>query len=248
MAFVVGGHFYFAHACTLILGTSIINIMSEQNGSFILEAGVRDFFGPHELHVTADPITTDPQLFREVCGQLGVKAHIIYNETPQSESVPDYLTGSDYECTSAESLVELGRIASGLRSAGIEVVREKIETTPWHPLAPKSASDARRPGSYFESHFTLPDLPTTHGWKILKWRGNPLLISTTDNKRREGLLFATLRHYESTSDEFCQTIEKFHAALAEQIEVKYPTVEFAVYDSNPTHDKKWVDSYAALQS
>ena len=220
--------------------------MDEHHGNFILEAEAGKFFGPHELHVTADPATTDPQLFREVCGRLGIKAHVIYNETPQGETTADYLTGSDYQCTSAESVVELGRIATGLQSAGLQVVREKIETVPWHPLAPKSASDTQRPGSYFESHFTLPDLPTVHGRRILQWQGEPFYISTTDNKRRDGLLFATLRHYNSTAEEFCQTIEELHSALSQQIVVEYPAIEYAMYDSNPSHDRAWIDSYRAL--
>jgi len=221
--------------------------MAEHNEIFTLNPAVADFVGPHELHVTANPNTTDTGLFQEICGQLGVKAHVIYNELPNGETSTDLLTGSEYECTSAESLSELGRIASGLRTAGIEVVREKIETTPWHPLAPKTANDPQKPGTYFESHFTLPDLPTTHGWKLLQWRGTPFYISTTDSKREKGLLFATMRDYQSTSMVFCQKIEDIYNALAEQIEVTQPTVEFAMYDSNPDHDKEWVNSYLALR-
>ena len=53
---------------------------------------------------------------------------------------------------------ELGRIANRLKVAGMDVVREKIETTPWRPNAPKTSLDRLSPGNYFECHFTLPDM------------------------------------------------------------------------------------------
>lgn len=203
-----------------------------------------NYVGSHELHVTVAADTTDPSLFQETCNDLGVKAHVIYNEIPDGDSTVDYLTGSEINCRSTEAFKELGRIAAGLRSAGLEVAREKIETTPWHPLSPKSSLDQLNPGSYFECHFTLPDLPTIHGFRVLEWGGIPFLISTTENKRKKGLLFATMRHYISTAGAFCQNVNDIHSALTEQIgSVKLPTVEFALYDSNPNHDKEWVDAY-----
>lgn len=204
------------------------------------------FRSAHELHVTTNPLTTDPALFAEACGSLGVKAHVIYNEMPNGQETIDYLTGSEYDCTTAEAFRQLGRIATVLESFGLEVVREKIESTPWHPAAPREEG-ARHPiGTYFESHFTIPDLPTTHGWKLLRYEQHPFYISTTDNKRRQGLLFATMRHYDSTSAKFCALVDEIYENLAQQVDVSRPTVEFAVYDTNPDHDKKWVESYHAL--
>jgi hypothetical protein len=221
--------------------------MTEMMDIFDSQPEAEDFYGPHEFHVTTDPTTTARGVFEQACGTLGVKAHIIYNETPHGESVTDYLTGSLKECTSLESLAELGRIAHGLRSAGLDVVRQKIEVSRSHPLAPRLPSDHLPAGSYFESHFTLPDLPTIHGRGRLEWRGVPLLISTTDNKRRQGLLFATLRHYTTTSGDFRTNIQELHRTLTKQLRyVKWPTIEYAMYDSKPEHDSDWVNSYRDL--
>lgn len=143
----------------------------------------------------------------------------------------------------------MGRIASGLKSSGLEVVREKIETTPWHPLSPKTSLDQMEPGTYFECHFTLPDLPTMHGLKPLEWGGIPFLLSTTESKRQKNLVFATMRHYIATAGTFVEGVNNIHATLTAQLgEIKLPTVEFALYDSNPTHDKAWVDAYRNTQS
>lgn len=206
------------------------------------------FVGPHELHVTVAP-HSDSELFVSACADLDVKAHIIYNELPDGEIMVDYLTGSEMNGRSGEAFKELGRIASGLQIAGLEVVREKIETTPWHPASPKTSLDQMRPGTYFECHFTLPDLPTMHGYKPFEWGGVPFLLSTTDSKRQKGLLFATMRHYISTAGTFVEGVNSIHNALEVQLgEVKVPTVEYALYDSNPDHDKDWVNAYRNLHS
>lgn len=203
------------------------------------------FRGPHELHVTVDADSTDPDLFRGACDELRVKAHIIANEVPGSrERITDYLTGSEVTGKSVQAFTELGRIAGGLRAAGLEVVREKIETTPWHPAAPKTSLDRLHEGNYFECHFTLPDLPTIHNFRAMKWGDVPFLISTTEHKREQGLVFATMRHYISTAGEFCRNVDEIHDALQKQIgPVKAPTVEFSLYDSNPGHDDEWIDAY-----
>lgn len=206
-----------------------------------------NFVGPHEIHVTVDP-ESNPDHFRAACDAIGVKAHIIYNETPQGETSVDLLTGSDYTCSSAEAFTELGKIASGLHGYGLEVVRQKIETVPQHPAAPVRPDQVGRPGAYFESHFTLPDLPTIHEGKTLHYKGVPFYISTTDSKRAQGLLFATMRYYDATSGEFCRTIDNLYDALSEQLKLSKPTVEYALYDSNPKHDKAWVESYERLVS
>lgn len=204
------------------------------------------FYGPHELHVTVAADSSDPKLFKQACIDLGVKAHIIHNELPNGDNFDDYLTGSEFNGRSSQAFSELGRIASGLRSSGLEVVREKVETTPWHPEAPKTSLDRLKDGNYFECHFTLPDLPTIHGFRALQWGDVPFLISTTDNKRQNNLLFATMRHYISTAGEFCKNVDEIYHTLSQQIVIDQPTVEFSLYDSNPDHDKTWVDAYKNL--
>lgn len=219
--------------------------MSEVSFSNNIDDG--GYVGPHELHVTVHPETTDPELFSQACKDLGVKAHKIYNETPHGELTIDYLTGSEFYGRSSQVFAEMGRIAAGLGSSGLHVVRQKVETTPWHPMTPKTSLDRLDTGQYFECHFTLPDLPTIHGFKFMNWGNVPFLISTTDNKKKAGLVFATMRHYISTAGEFCDNVEKIHEALTWQIgEVAMPTVEFSLYDSNPDHDKDWIDGYRNL--
>lgn len=211
-----------------------------------IELDTGGYVGPHELHVTVAADSTDPKIFEEACGDLGIKPHIIYNEVPSGNTIVDYLTGSDFNGRSSQAFAELGRIAGGLRAAGLDVVREKIETSPWHPKAPKSSLDRLSEGTYFECHFTLPDLPTIHGFRALEWGNVPFLISTTESKRAHGLLFATMRHYISTAGAFCENVNQIHATLAQQIEVGIPTVEFSLYDSNPDHDNAWIDAYRNL--
>lgn len=213
-----------------------------------------NYVGPHELHVTTDPAKTDPVQFRESCDQLGVKAHVIYNEQPDGGVVIDYLTGSEIHGRTEEAFVELHRISRGLAESGLAVVREKIETHPEHPAAPRSPFDSMPQGSYFEAHFTLPDLSTMRSAKVWERDGVPFLISTTDSKREAGLLFATMRYYTATASAFCDSVDAVHTAVqAQMLEaglggVKKPVVEFAVHDTNPEHDKDWVNAYRIKKS
>ncbi len=202
-----------------------------------------DFVGPHELHVTVAP-DSDPELFATACADLGVKSHVIYNEVPGGETIVDYLTGSEINCRSSKAFTELGWLAAGLESVGLEVVRKKIETIPDHPASPKTPLDRMEVYSYFECHFTLPDLPTMHGFQPMGWNKIPFLLSTTQSKRERGELFATMRHYIATADTFVKGVDDIYMHLSGILgDIKQPTVEFALYDDNPDHDKQWVDAY-----
>ena len=77
--------------------------------------------------------------------------------------------------------------------------------------------------------------------------GVPFLISTTEHKREQGLIFVNMRHYISTAGELCRNVEEINTALELQIgAVKAPTVEFSLYDSSPGHDDSWINSYRDL--
>jgi hypothetical protein len=207
-----------------------------------------EFFGHHEFHVTANPNTTDPDYFKYVCGHTGVKAHVIYNELPGGGEVVDLLTGSTLRGTTSQAYRKLGFVAGSLQASGIDVVREKIETVPEHPLAPTSLDVETTEGGYFEAHFTIPDFDGLHERRLLRYRGEAFYLSTTDSKRANGLLFATMRDYHTTAEEFVARINAIYEAIAPQLinepfDFKKPVVEFALFDSNPNHDIDWVNAY-----
>ncbi|OVE79531.1 hypothetical protein BVY00_00195 [bacterium G20] len=113
---------------------------------------------PYEFHVTVEADGIKPAPFIKVCRQLGVKAIVLDLGVNNCSDLTDYMTSSKakYE-TDAEALDELSRIAHGLND--FTVIRRKIETVPWHQVAPKAEGEAMPEGCYFESHLAIECRP-----------------------------------------------------------------------------------------
>ncbi|HVX23994.1 MAG TPA: hypothetical protein VG992_01485 [Candidatus Saccharimonadales bacterium] len=208
---------------------------------FLFSDSVASFVGPHEIHVTVDAESTDPVRFRALCHSLGVKALAIANETPGGVTIPDLLTASHGKCTSAEAIERMIAIAGALRAANMQVVREKIETVPWHPYAP-GQSHAMPSQTYFESHIGLHTQGQIPDISDLGLPG-PLYISRNSDSTT-GKIFATYRNYHSDQHSFQNEVANIaktltgHGLLLEKADV-----EFALYDDNIRHDQDWLEAY-----
>ena len=108
---------------------------------------------PHEIHVTVR--AADVPRFRDTCAYLGVKPVLLALQLQQSDFM-DLMTSFSFMGTSEAALAEAARQANGLRAAGFEVLRQKIESAPWHPWAPtRTNAQAMPEGAYFESHVAV---------------------------------------------------------------------------------------------
>src|SRR5574343_260552 len=109
----------------------------------------------YEIHVTVQ--TKEVERFQDVCKKLGVKPIILDLQNKSGDVLCEVMTSSTistYDRTVVEAKAAMVGICVLLTKAGFEVIRSKIETVPWHPLAPKEhGGKIHFEGSHFETHF-----------------------------------------------------------------------------------------------
>jgi hypothetical protein len=139
---------------------------------------------------------------------------------------------------------EIDRIVSGLESKGFEVVREKIESAPWHPEAPSELGDKMPANCYFEAHVgcIISNEEKSRLKELAKIAGAHL--SKNFFKKSDGGRFVnmvTLRNYDCTSKNFILEVKDFEAMLREE-NIKFEKVEteFCLYDTKVSHDYLWL--------
>jgi len=99
--------------------------------------------------------------FKEACASLStdkirVKPIILDLQDKEGDNVfIDTMTSSTFMGDNNSAYYEMKRISEGLSSQGFKVIREKIETVPWHPAAPSKVdgNSAMPKDCYFETHF-----------------------------------------------------------------------------------------------
>lgn len=202
---------------------------------------------PYEFHVTVEAASTDIDRFRARALELGAKAIVLDLGINNQSVLQDVMTSSTQMLESdEEALAEVNRIDAGLRESGFTVIRRKIESAPWHRLAPQTDGEQMPDGSYFESHMSVlstPDQVPTLRDGVAETR---LHIARNAfkpvNEMGQLTIMATLRDYSAPYDQFAADVEASKERLAELgFELKKPPiVEFAVYDSNIHQDDAWM--------
>ncbi len=233
---------------------------------------------PFEIHVSIGVVPTASQnpfehpmenfplsyvlsSFREACAELGVKATILTLYNSDETTSEDWMTSSVHIGTNESADVELRRIAAGietwcdqfqLNGPGtklLTVVRQKIETVPWHPAAPSANGPITEnpKDCYFEKHWEIlveeDRIDDLHEFIL----DNYCMMSRNKFKPMpEGkvLMSMTLRSYVER-EEFMATCE---AAERDLVEANYEVVdsvaEYAIYDSAAELDARWVERSA----
>ena len=235
---------------------------------------------PYEIHVTVDLENSythkhinEESLneFKEDCKSIGVKPIVIDLEMKDKSSMKDVMTSSKFFGDNRTAYEESERIAKRLKEMGYEVVRNKIETVPWHPAAPQD-KDKDHPlwhgepipnGCYFESHIgvlvtkeTKPDLEELVDFlneSICEFSGTAKLSKNFFKKTEDGRFvnMLTYRSNMANAKEFeseVRAIEKIISGKNDwsmldgfrSFEYEKVEIEYAVYDTNVTHDAKWI--------
>jgi hypothetical protein len=199
----------------------------------------------YEIHVTVR--TQEVQRFMDVCSEIRVKPIVLdLQKKGGSGSVQDVMTSSKITGTDFDAILENRMVSDALSSRGFEVVREKIETVPWHPKAVVYDPDTDKDG-YFEAHIPiivasedektfLSDTCQSQGLHLSR---NP--FKTFDNGTY--VQFITLRR-KVPVDKFRQLVSATVLGfLRNGISISgSPEIEFALYDSNVNHDADWINS------
>ena len=256
---------------------------TEKWGSLQAKEEEATFPLPFEIHVTVEvdlpigdgDVATDwygsISEFKEDCKDIGVKPIVIDLEINDGSILKDVMTSSKFFGDNRTAYEESERIVKSLRDKGYKVVRNKIETVPWHPAAPQE-KEKDHPlfhgepipnGCYFESHIgiiispeekeDLNELVDFLNEGICEFSGTAKL-SRNFFKKSESGKFVNMLTYRSNKVSYkefeseVRSIEKIISGendwslLSNFKKFDYEKVEleYAVYDTNVTHDAKWI--------
>ncbi len=177
---------------------------------------------PYEIHITVkfeeiirsgnDYFIPD---FKEACNEVGVKSIVLDLENTHGGSLKDVMTSSKFYGDNRSVYEETQRIVDFLKHKGFKVIREKVETVPWHPGSPDGKIRKEMPKNcYFESHISIftdnSDEERSKIQNIIK-NFDAHLSKNVFKKVTEGkfVVMITLRDYESCFDKFEQkTVSK----------------------------------------
>jgi NTP pyrophosphatase (non-canonical NTP hydrolase) len=216
-----------------------------------LQAGEKDLLYPipFEIHITVK--TNDVETFKNTCQEIGVKPIILVLHTRSNDVLVDVQTSSKFFGTNAGAYNEAMRINAALKAAGFEIIRTKIETVPCHPASPKTYADKMPPNCYFEAHIPVRFKNTADTFRTLRAsveKDSAHLSQNTFKKHEDGTetLIVTYR----TNMMHQEAFEHYTMVVASHVQRLYheyteymvgnPHKEFSVYDTNLSHDSKWL--------
>lgn len=214
---------------------------------------------PFEIHVTVES-PKDIDKFKQACSLIEVKPIVIDLEINDGSVIKDVMTSSKHFGDNRTAYEESERIVSELKNRGYKVVRNKIESVPWHPAAPVISTGKEIPnGCYFESHLGVVIKPeekerlnefvkyTLTDSHLIELSGTAKLSQNFFKKSKDGSSFINMLTYRSNmcgSPKFKLEVEGIKHLLKEEgFEFEKVEVEYAVYDTNVTHDAKWILGY-----
>ena len=219
---------------------------------------------PYEIHVTIDAESYSIKNggledFKSDCKEIDVKPIVLDLEMKEG-TLKDVMTSSKHFGDNRSAYEEANRIANKLTSFGYKVVRNKIETVPWHPAAPTFNTGEPIPnGCYFESHIGVVILPeekealqefvqglndrcTEAG--IIKIGGTCKLSQNFFKKSKDSSKFVNMLTYRDNMTcrkDFERGVEAIKWSLEKcGFEFEKVEVEYALYDTNVNHDSKWI--------
>jgi hypothetical protein len=208
---------------------------------------------PYEIHITVR--NADIPSFKRFCANNGLKPIVLdLQDRTGTTVIQDVMTSERFygEADPASILMHRSAFihstntAKKLRDAGYEVVRQKVETAPWHPLAPDTARNgASKLDEYYECHIAVSLTPDR--MDELRNLSEILGVHMSRNifKAYEETVTILLTHrdYSTYREEFTKQILNIVAALkASEFEVDKTEIEYCLWDSNNSHDKAWLEA------
>lgn len=194
---------------------------------------------PFEIHITVEISTDTINQFKNCCHELGVKPIVL----DINLDFFDAMTSSTVKTDSIGLQTEITRIKSKLIDSGFRVLREKIETAPWHPLSPVD-TDSMPIGCYVESHFNVKT--STDSIELLKSISKQYNCHLSQNifkkiNETEFCQMMTIRSFSDNISTFNQKLYSINSELKDKnFVVEKNIIEFVIHDSNLQHDNKWV--------
>jgi NTP pyrophosphatase (non-canonical NTP hydrolase) len=218
---------------------------------------------PFEIHVTVDGEYSQLNnqnellLFKNVCIDIGVKPIVIDLEINDGSIIKDVMTSSKHFGDNRSAYEESERVCNELKKHGYKVLRNKIESVPWHPSAPVISTGKEIPNScYFEAHIGITIEPeekeelnnfvfnVLSNSSFINLTGTAKLSQNFFKKSNDGSKFVNMLTYRSNMcgrPKFKLEVDGIKNLLKEEgFEFDKVEVEYAVYDTNVNHDAKWI--------
>lgn len=197
----------------------------------------------YEIHVTVR--TNEVQRFIDECGALGVKPIVLDLQLKDgSGAIQDVMTSSKLTGDDAGAWNRMKDIAWYLSAKGFEVVRQKIETVPWHTKAAVHDKDSKE--GYFEAH-----IPVVVNPRYADDLARVAEVAELHLSRNPFKTYHDGRYVQMVTLRKNMRVEDFERRLKVILNFidqagffvsKKPEVEYALYDSNVQHDAAWINS------
>lgn len=191
----------------------------------------------YEIHITVE--FSDAMKFVELCSEINSKPIIIAFD---KDTIPSqFMTSDTVPDDLLKTYARMSEVVNFFKSKGINILRKKIETVPWHPDAKKKKIAKKQ---YFETHFGL-ELSSKEDVDKLR-KEIPIHWSRNAFKRFDDGRFiqmGTFRLAECSATFF--PLKAHYKRLIEELgfPIKKEITEFCLYDSNLDLDKEWMKSY-----
>lgn len=204
---------------------------------------------PYEIHLTVETqLFSDAFIsrFKSNCIEIGVKPIVLDLENNGGVVLTDVMTSSKHKGDNTSVYTESQRIKKELLNRGYKILREKIETVPWHPGSPRKKTDTMPKGCYFESHVAVEVDDSDERKEILqelakKFDGH--LSRNVFKKISEGkfIQMVTFRKYDTYKDWFLDHVHMVVYNIKRAgFDVPKTEIEFCLYDTKNTHDYLWL--------
>ncbi len=189
-----------------------------------------------EIHITVKEAELGQ--FEIDCGELGVKP-IVLDLYTSDTTILDIMTSSRFIGSTRDVTAYTKNLGRELRARGYNVVREKIETVPWHPAA---QIKPQRPSAYFEAHIAFKG-SDPEKLRSFASKNNIHLSRNAMKKGDDVVMMGTYRvdATDITSQDFNDHVIKLCEFASEHgFEIKKPHTEYSLFDTNQNHDGEWV--------
>lgn len=202
---------------------------------------------PHEIHITVRCEDDQIDRFKKVCKELEVKPIVLDLPTRDGNSMQDVMTSSHFFGTTTDAIQKAKELDHELQDRQFAVLRQKVETIPWHPHAPQTKTDEIHEGCYFECHIgvimnTINLLRTPERLKTIAGNCGAKMSRNVFKTYDDGqyIQMVTMRTYGSRSDFDLDLEFLLNSLESNGFEYEKVIREYSIYDTNVQHDIAWI--------
>lgn len=199
---------------------------------------------PYEIHVTVKR-PSDIEKYKLDCQSIEVKPIVLDLENSNG-NITDVMTSSKFYGDNRGAYEKVKEISKQLNDMGYDVLREKVETIPFHPAAPTKKGTMPK-DCYFESHVGVKVTGDDKRGKLTAIaKLHDAHISRNFFKKLDSgeyVLMLTLRNYDTSYEQFRTQVDRLLISLSsEGFEYEKEIVEFSIYDTKVSHDFNWLNN------